>query len=373
MTPFSSYTRSGTGRPAEEFTASATLRGYLAHAKERAARIDPRFERLWGEIERMAVGGKGLRPQLVERTALCYPARPTRPVINAVGAAFELLHTGLIIHDDVIDQDELRRHGPTVNAAATRHAARRIAKVGAASSAAAREHALQYGRSAAVIAGDLALTGAYRLIATSRAPESRLLKLLGLLDDAVFQSAAGELLDIDHALPGNRVPDRQVLETTRLKTAAYSFEAPLKAGAVLGGAPAADVTLLGEIGRAMGTAYQLVDDLLGVFGDPRETGKSVVSDLREGKRTMLLCLAEQGPYGSRVRAIMDRAAIEGLDDQDAHAARDLLRRSGAKEGVERMVEGSVRDAEDLLTGSTLPPGLIEWLTETLAAITRRSR
>ena len=99
----------------------------------------------------------------------------------------------------------------------------------------------------------------------------------------------------------------------------------------------------------------------------------MVSDLREGKRTMLLCLAEQGPYGSRVRAIMDRAAIEGLDDQDAHAARDLLRRSGAKEGVERMVEGSVRDAEDLLTGSTLPPGLIEWLTETLAAITRRSR
>lgn len=373
MTPYSSYTQSGTGRPVEEYTASATLRGFLAHARQRAAQLNPRFEQLWAEIERMAVGGKGLRPQLVEKTALGYPARPTRPVINAVGAAFELLHTGLIIHDDIIDQDELRRHGPTVNAAATRYAARRIAKAGGAASSAGREHALQYGRSAAIIAGDLALTGAYRLIATSRAPEARLLKLLGILDDAVFQSAAGELLDIDHTLPGSRVRDREVLEATRLKTAAYSFEAPLKAGAVLGGAPSADIDLLGEIGQAMGTAYQLVDDLLGVFGDPQETGKSVVSDLREGKRTMLLCLAEQGPCGPELREIMDRAAAEGLDEQDALAARDLLRRSGAEEGVERMVERSVRDAKDLLTGSALPPGLIEQLTGTMDAIAHRSR
>lgn len=373
MTPYSSYAQSSMGRPVGEFTAAATLRGYLAHAKGRAAELDPRFAQLWGEIERLAVGGKGLRPRLVEKTALGYPARPTRPVINAVGAAFELLHTGLIIHDDVIGQDELRRHGPTVNAAAARYAARRIAKEGRATSSASREQALQYGRSAAMIAGDLALTGAYRLIATSRAPESRLLKLLGILDDAVFQSAAGELLDIDHTLPGARVSDREILETTRLRTAVYSFEAPLKAGAVLGGAPAADLDLLGEIGQAMGTAYQLVDDLLGVFGDPEETGKSAVSGLREGKRTMLLCLAEQGQHGPELREIMDRAAVEGLDEEHALAVRDLLRHSGTKEGVERMVERSVRDVEDLLTGSTLPPGLIEELTETMDGIARRSK
>lgn len=373
MTRYSSYTQSGTGRPAGELTASATLRGFLAHARRRAAEISPRFEHLWAEIERMTAGGKGLRPQLVESTALCYPARPTRPVINAVGAAFELLHTGLIIHDDVIDQDDMRRHGPTVNAAATRYAAEHIAKAGWAGSEIGRDHAMQYGRSAGIIAGDLALTGAYRLIATSLAPESRLLKLLGILDDAVFHSAAGELLDIEHTLPGLSVAHREIMETTRLKTAAYSFEAPLKAGAVLGGAPQADLGLLGEIGRAMGTAYQLVDDLLGVFGDPEETGKSTESDLREGKRTMLLYLAEQSPDGPELREIMGRTAAEGLSEQDALATKDLLRRSGAKAGVEDMVAQAVRDAKDLMADSTLPPGLIEQLTETMETIAQRSK
>ena len=394
MKKYSSYTQSGTGRSAEEFTPTTTLHGFLNNAIERAEQVNPRFAELWRDIARVAGGGKGVRPQLLQMTTHSYPARPVRPVINAVGAGFELLHTGLIIHDDVIDQDDMRRNEPTVHALAQRRAAARIAGADAARgdtsfeataassdstdlaanvlSPAGREHAKQYGTSVGILAGDLALTGAYRLIATSHAPESRLLRLLAILDEAVFKSAAGELLDIEHALPGVPATNQDILQTTRLKTAAYSFEAPLKAGAVLGGAPAADVDVLGDIGRAMGTAYQLMDDILGVFGDPEQTGKSADSDLREGKRTMLISLAEHGPYGPKLREILTRAATTGLSPQDIAQAKDILRRCGARAGVERMAEQAVQRAKDLMADSQLPRILVGRLTETAESIVRRT-
>ena len=107
-----------------------------------------------------------------------------------------------------------------------------------------------------------------------------------ILDEAVLRSAAGEFLDVEHALPGVTVSREEILPATRLKTSAYSFEAPLTAGAVPGGVPVADVNVLGEIGRATGTAHQLPDDVLVLSGDPERTGKSAQSDLREGKRAM---------------------------------------------------------------------------------------
>ncbi|MBD2765730.1 polyprenyl synthetase family protein [Kocuria sp. cx-455] len=373
MKKYSSYTQSGTGRPVEEFTASKTLQGFLNNAIERAEQVNPRFAQLWREIARVANGGKGVRPQLLHMAAHSYPARPVHPVINAAGAGFELLHTALLIHDDVIDQDELRRHQPTINAAAERRAATRMAVGDRAASAVETEHTKQYGRSVGILAGDLALTGAYRLIATSHAPESRLLRLLAILDEAVFRSAAGEFLDVEHALPGVTVSNEEILLATRLKTSAYSFEAPLTAGAVLGGAPVADVNVLGDVGRAMGTAYQLADDVLGVFGDPERTGKSAQSDLREGKRTMLISLAEHGPYGPKLREILDRVAVGGLSDEDAHAAKDLLERCGARAGVERMAEQAAQRARDLLEDSQLPAALVGNLLEVTDGIVRRTR
>lgn len=371
MAYHSSYTRSGLGRRAEENTPETALRGFLEHSIERAEVLNPRFAHLWREISRLALGGKGLRPQLVTGTVRAYPSRPTLPVINAVAAAFELLHTGLIIHDDVIDQDRLRRHHPTLNAAAADHALGRFREAGQ-DTPAAHAQADQYGRSAGIIAGDLAITGAYRLIATSYVPEKRLLRLLSILDKAVFRSAAGELMDIEHSLPGAPVPNQEVLETSRLKTAAYSFEAPLKAGAVLGGAPAADVKLLGQVGRVMGTAYQLVDDLLGVFGDPAQTGKSAVSDLREGKHTMLISIAENSSEGLEVREFMERAVSHGLDDQDVTRVRELLVHCGAKSGVERMVQEAKIQAQELIQESNFPPQLRQELLETLVKVTQRS-
>lgn len=337
------------------------LEDFLAEAAGRAAAVDAGFAQLWGEVARLSSGGKRVRPLLVRLAAGAYPAPEPGPVVEAVGAAFELLHTALIVHDDVIDQDEQRRHGPTINAAA---ASRALA------SGSAPDRARQYGASVGVIAGDLALAGAYRLVARSGMSPERLPHLLDLLDGALFCSAAGELLDVDHALPGAR-PDRaQVLTATCLKTAVYSFEAPLQAGAVLGGAPPEDVEVLGCLGRTVGTAYQLVDDLLGVFGDPQATGKSVVSDLREGKRTMLVAAAQRTPAGAELDAILDQHEISA---EQALRARELLECSGARREVEDMIARSAAEACALLDAAHLPDALDRALRGIVGGATERIR
>jgi len=337
------------------------LDGFLAEATERAGTVAPGFAQLWAEVARLSSGGKRIRPRLVRLAAGAYPGREPEAAVEAVGAAFELLHTALIVHDDVIDQDEQRRHQPTINAAA---AAR------AAAAGSPPEHARQYGASVGVIAGDLALAGAYRLVARSGISGERLPRILDLLDEALFSSAAGELLDVDHALPGARPEREHVLAATCLKTAVYSFETPLQAGAVLGGAPEADVAVLGRLGRAVGTAYQLVDDLLGVFGDPGTTGKSAVSDLREGKRTMLVAAAQRTPAGEELDALLDRHEISG---EQALRARDLLEQCGARREVEDMVADCAAEARALLDAADLPPQLDRDLRRIVAGATERTR
>jgi geranylgeranyl diphosphate synthase type II len=161
-----------------------------------------------------------------------------------VGAAFEMLHTALIVHDDVIDRDFTRRGGPNVSGAY-----RDIATTQGLPQPLA-EHR---GMSAAVIAGDLALVNAYRLIDASGVRDLTRSHLMEILDDAVFASAAGELIDVEFSLTADVPSVEEILRMERLKTAVYSFEAPLQAGAVLAGARPEVVAALG-FGKATQSA-----------------------------------------------------------------------------------------------------------------------
>ena len=160
-------------------------------------------------------------------------------------------------------------------------------------------------------------------------------RLLEVMDDALFASAAGELIDVDFSwIPEvPRVDD--ILAMERLKTAVYSFECPLQAGAILAGADEVTVATLGEFGREIGIAYQIVDDLLGVFGTEAETGKTTIGDLREGKRTVLIAYATAVAGGTSIAALFGDA---GLSDDEAAILREHLVDCGAKgfaEGLAR--------------------------------------
>lgn len=317
---------------------------FFSLAKKRAAAMGAEYERLWVELEANTIGGKRFRPRMV---FAAYESLGGTDVEAAacIGAAFELLHTALIVHDDVIDRDFVRRGAPNL---AGSYRDRALATGAGPADA---EHR---GISAAVIAGDLALFNAYRLIDRSGVGDVVRGRLVEVMDDALFASAAGELIDVDFSFMPDvpRVDD--ILTMERLKTAVYSFECPLQAGAILAGASEDTVATLGDFGREMGIAYQIVDDLLGVFGTEAETGKTTTGDLREGKRTVLIAYATSAPGWDGLAALFGDPA---LDDDGAARLRAHLIACGAKAFAEGLARYYANRALARLVEPHIPPAL----------------
>ena len=295
----------------------AVLERFFSLAKNRASAFGEQYVELWNALESNTVGGKRFRPRMV-MAAYQSLGGTDHEAAAYVGAAFELLHTALIVHDDVIDHDFTRRGAPNISGTYRDRA------IAAGSSVEVAEHK---GISAAVIAGDLALFNAYRLIDRSGVGDEMRYRLIAVMDEALFASAAGELIDVDFstAVDMPRVDD--ILTMERLKTAVYSFECPLQAGAILAGASDEVVQTLSDFGREIGIAYQIVDDLLGVFGTEAETGKTTIGDLREGKRTVMISYATSTAEWASIEPLIGKP---DLSESEAEQVRDVLIASGAR-------------------------------------------
>ncbi|MDO4918928.1 hypothetical protein [Kocuria sp.] len=343
MTPTSSYTSSGTGRRSQEYTPAAALRGFLEHSARRAAELSPGYEHVWARIGEVAAAGDGLQRDLVMAVVESYPARPTRPVLNAVAASFELLSTALLLR------------GEGVSPGTTISPLRRVP----APAAAPAEPAPGDSVHRTSLASQLALAGAYRMVATSHAPESRLLKLLDILDHSVFHATAGERLTGELTRRPASVSHREVLEALRIGGAVPCWESPLRAGAVLGGAPTAHVNALADTGRALGVGHGLAEELR-LAADPHGAGPREL--LRADRPTVLGTFVASGPHGPAWRTLCERAARSALTEDDAARARELLDRSGSVRAVERMVHTARQRAEHAMVGGKLPTALVERLT-----------
>lgn len=307
---------------------SASPSGVLAELDAAMARVadgargSADFAELTTALRPHAGAGKLVRPRLVELgwTAAAGTGVPPadRRQVDRLGAAFELLHTALLVHDDVIDRDALRRGRPTIHEEYRRRLSGRGVPLGEDAHA---------GLAVAVIGGDVLLAEAFRLAVTCTDDAPRAVTVAAVVFDAATASAAGELEDVLLGLArhtGDEPDPERILAMQRLNTAEYTVCAPLRAGALLAGADAEFAAGLGEAGADLGVAYQVVDDVLGVFGSPDQTGKSADGDLREGKATVLTAHGRRDP---RVRALLDGgpATAEELD-----AARHALEEAGAR-------------------------------------------
>jgi geranylgeranyl pyrophosphate synthase len=320
------------------------LRAFFAEAHVRAGPYGGHYAALWESIEHQSSGGKRVRPRLVWSAYRGFGGED-RGLATRVALAFELLHTAFLIHDDLIDRDLVRRGAPNV--------AGRFAERALAHGADERASAV-WGETAAVLAGDLALSRAHRELAMLPVERECREALLDILDRAVFISAAGELADVVSSLRGTTPAIESVLATLEQKTAVYSFEAPLAAGAVLAGAGAESVAALCRFGRLVGVAFQITDDVLGVFGDPVVTGKSSSADLREGKRTALIAHAATTPSWA---LISDRLGDPELGEAEADAIRQELLRCGALDAAVALADEHVTLARHELDAVDLPAGL----------------
>jgi geranylgeranyl pyrophosphate synthase len=292
-----------------------------------------------------SAGGKRFRPRLVAAVHDVLGGTATGALAH-VAAAVELLHTAFVVHDDVIDRDQTRRGRATVPG-------RFLGEARAAGADEAGAHT--YAVAGAVLTGDLALSAAFRAVATAPVAGPVTGRLLDLVDRALVVSATGELTDVRLSLGLDGPSLAEALTMEEHKTAVYSFELPMQAGAVLAGAPLPLVAGMGEVGRLLGVAFQLRDDLLGLFGDPAATGKSNLADLREGKCTPLIVHARSTPAWPVVAPYLGDPE---LDVEGAATVRRALEASGSRRFVEDLADRYVETASARASALGLPPGFV---------------
>ncbi|NHT18784.1 polyprenyl synthetase family protein [Cellulomonas sp. IC4_254] len=325
-----------------------------AARRARARELAAEHAALWRAVGEQIGGGRLMRPRLTVAAYLGLGGTDLAAVAP-VAAAQEVLHTAMLVHDDVLDHDDTRRGRPNVTGTVRRRLAARGVE-----GPAADDPVLAAG----LLGGDLAIAAAFDLVASAPVPPATALRVVRSLARAVDMTVAGELLDVTGALHGPTSVD--ALRVAELKTSVYSCCTPLAAGAVLAGADDGVLGVLDRFGTAFGVAFQLLDDELGVFGDPGTTGKSVLSDLREGKRTELLRLAYLRADDAQ-RAVLDATVGRpDLTEADAARVRDVMEVSGALAEARLVRADAVRTARTT-AAEGLPEPLARYLVDLVDA------
>jgi geranylgeranyl diphosphate synthase type I len=302
-------------------------------------------------VREYVAGGKCLRPVFCDCGWRAAGGEPDAPSAARIGAALELFHSFALIHDDIMDGSELRRGRPAMH---LRLAA--LHRDGASAAATAR-----FAVNAAILVGDLCLVWSDELLHGAGLAPGLLAGARPLLDAMRAEVMAGQYLDLES--PGESDRLSRAWRTIRLKTAGYTVERPLQLGAALAGAGPTLLSACAAYGQPLGEAYQLRDDLLGVFGDPARTGKPTLDDLREGKSTVLMALTWQRA-STRDRGTL--RALHGdpdLDEAGAEVLRGIVRATGADAAVERLVRSRIGQARAALAGMPVPEDVRQTLTE----------
>jgi geranylgeranyl diphosphate synthase type I len=286
-------------------------------------------------------GGKRLRGALV--LLGCEAAGGRRELAIPASLGCELLHAYLLVHDDFMDRDELRRGGPTLHVSL------------------GREHGSHLGGSVALLLGSVTQAWAHQLVLSTDAEPSRVLRAARLFEDAIAEVTAGQMMDL--LASRGETTSAEVLEIERHKTGGYTFELPLLLGATLAGATPALQQALRGYARPLGQAFQIADDLLGTFGAPEVTGKPNASDLREGKRTLLITRALELATAQDAATLRAALGREDMTDADADHLRELLRRTGAADAALSDAKRLCAEAVDALDASAIPQPLRTSLAE----------
>ncbi|CAN5119841.1 polyprenyl synthetase family protein [soil metagenome] len=291
------------------------------------------------------------------------------PGVVLASSALEVFHAAALVHDDIMDNSDTRRGLPSAH-----RLFENLHRDGSWSGS-----ANDFGQSAALLLGDLLLGWSDELFDRGcgmLAERSSALAGRAEFNRMRTEVTAGQYLDILEENSWSAHPESDALIRAHrvivYKSAKYSVEAPLAIGAALGGGSIAQLAALRSFGLPLGVAYQLRDDLLGVFGDPEVTGKPAGDDLREGKRTVLIALARTKLPGHLRNLVDELLGDPGLDRQQVDMIRTALRDSGAVDEVERIIEHNVGLARQALDGAPIAASARIQLLQLADTVTRRA-
>lgn len=332
-----------------------------------ASAIDEGLATLWRITARSTEGGKLFRPALVIQSYLSYTGADEVPeAVLELATATELLHLAFLTHDDVIDNDTMRR--------GVRNLLGSVEEIVGGSEFDV-ERGSRLGQAAAILVGDLLLSEAHLRVARVDLPHAIRLRVLDAIERALAVSVAGEFSDVSLSLRSDHPALAEVLSMSSNKTAAYTVLLPLQLGLIAaGGAGLVDARLIAQFSDAAGLAFQLQDDLFGVFGDQHKLGKAPYSDIREGKFTALVALACGTPVWGELQLLLGDPL---LSEVDGAKARDLIDASGSRAAVEQELEAQFARARAAASavgasGRAGDRSLAEMMTRLLMLLERRT-
>lgn len=305
--------------------------------------FDPVGEVLAGTIKDFIVGsGKRVRATL---TTLGYRIAGQETVADVFlpAIAIELLHSFFLIHDDIIDRSDIRRHRPTVHRIFQQRYQDTIEPISI-------EH---FSNSMAILAGDLCCAMAYEALARSNFPPERIIAAINCMHTIIDATVVGQSLDILKPFEKS-VPEETIIKIHLLKTAKYTFEGPLHVGMILGGADVTLLRLISNYAIPVGTAFQIQDDILGIFGSEKELGKPVSSDLEEGKQTLLTVFVRTHGAYAQSEKLESCLGKKRVSQEDIDAVRNLMVESGALAYCEKYARNLVMQGKQSLDQLIIP-------------------
>jgi geranylgeranyl diphosphate synthase type I len=340
----------------------AALREFLDRVTPALAAVSDDLAAFTAIVEGFVLdGGKRLRP------AFCYwghraAGGADSDALVRAAASLELVQACALVHDDVIDASDTRRGAPSVH--------RRFAGLH-------RSHGWHgdpdaFGAAGAILLGDLALVWADTMLAESGFDAAALAHAFPVWDVMRVEVMSGQYLDVVEQARGGGSVER-ALRVARYKSAKYTVERPLHLGAALAGAGPGVLDALSGYGLPVGEAFQLRDDVLGVFGDPEHTGKPAGDDLREGKRTVLVAYALDAADDAQRQTMRRLLGDPTLDADGVMVLRDIITATGALDRVEQLIDERHDQARRALEGSQLDAAATGALAALAEAATNRAR
>ncbi|MBW8480903.1 polyprenyl synthetase family protein [Actinomadura parmotrematis] len=336
------------------------LLGFVDRQRPGLLSIGADLAPLLAALDALLSGGKRLRP------AFCYWGwRAAGGVDDGAGildaaASLELLQASALVHDDVMDSSDTRRGQPSVH--------RRLEAM--ARDAGWPGAAAPFGEGAAVLLGDLCLSWSGEMFERSGLEPGLLALGRPVYDLMRTEVMCGQYLDLLEGVRGRGTVEA-ALRVVEYKSAKYTIERPLHLGAALAGAGAGVVEALRAYGLPLGIAFQLRDDVLGVFGDPAATGKPAGDDLREGKRTVLVALTLERADAAGAALLERRLGDPGLDAAGVAELREVIADSGGLAGCEAMIERYTAQAAAALAAAPIAADARGALEELAVAATAR--
>ncbi|MFH1048968.1 MAG: polyprenyl synthetase family protein [Patescibacteria group bacterium] len=286
--------------------------------------------------------GKRIRPALMYYGYLALSGKNKKEAMKLAMAA-EFIHTFLIIHDDIIDRDNLRRGARSVHYIYKKSAEKNHYQVNAS----------HYGNSQAISIGDMCFGFVGEIIAQSKFDCGIKNKLLEKISDIVFNTAIGQFHDVFAAAAKNGIDMKFALTILEYKTARYTVEGPLHLGAIMAGASDKTLKILSDFAIPLGIAFQIQDDILGVFGSSEETGKPVGADIREGKKTLLIIKALELGNKAQKKEIISALGNPRVSAAQIERARQIIIDTGSFEYSKKLAEKLAGDSRLVLKRSNL--------------------